>query len=327
MPFSVYVTRNVPDPGLPILTRHCARVDVNPDDATPDRGALLQAVRDRDGLLCMNQDKVDAELLDAAGPRLRAVAVYAVGYDNVDLPVLTARGVAVSNTPDVLTDATADLTWALLMAAARRIPEADRFVRAGRWHGWGPRQMLGLSVAGKTLGIVGAGRIGSAVARRAVGFGMPVLYHDLDAKPELERATGARRAGLDDLLRQSDFVSLHVALTPHTRHLIGARELGLMKPMAVLVNTGRGPLVDEAALATALRDRRIAAAGLDVFEQEPAVHPDLLALDNVALAPHVGSATHEARSKMAEVAATCLVAMLKGECPPQCLNPQALSRR
>ncbi len=327
MVWNVYVTRSIPEPGLSILRRGCQTVEVNPRDAILTRAELLAAAPGRDGLLCMGQDRVDAALLDAAGQRLRAVANYAVGYDNVDVAELTRRGIGFSNTPDVLTEATADLAWALVMAAARRIAGGDRFVRAGRWTGWSPLQMLGLDVAGKVLGIVGAGRIGSAVARRAQGFGMQLLYFNRSARPELERECHAARVPLDELLRRSDFVSIHLPLTEETRHAIGRRELALMKPTAVLVNTSRGPLVDEAALADALREGRIAAAGLDVFEQEPRVHPALLELENVVLVPHVGSATRETRSRMAEVAANCLVAMLRGECPPQCVNPEVFKRR
>lgn len=322
MAFNVYMTRLIPEPGLAILRRECRVVDVNPRDAVLSRAELLEAIGGRDGLLLTGQDRLDEQALDAAGPRLRAVANYAVGYDNVDLPALTARGIGFSNTPDVLTEATADLTWALLLAAARRIAEGDRFVRSGRWQGWGPMQMLGPDVAGQALGLVGAGRIGCAVARRAMGFGMAVLYFNRSPRPELERASRAARMDLDGLLARADFVSIHLPLTAETRHIIGRRELELMKPTAVLVNTSRGPVVDEAALAAALREGTIAAAGLDVYEKEPVVHPDLLRLENVVLAPHLGSATHQTRAKMAEVAAGCLVAMLRGECPPQCLNPE-----
>ena len=319
---NVYVTRDLPEPALPMLRKHCATVDVNPWDRALRRKELLAAVPDRHGILCTGMDPMDTEVLDAAGPALRAIAVCAVGYDNLDLPELTRRGIGASNTPDVLTETTADLAWALLMAAARRVAEGDRFVRAGRWTGWGPRQMLGLDVYGKTLGIVGAGRIGCAVARRARGFGMHILYHNRSPRPQIERELGAERVPLDELLRRSDFVSINLPLTPQTVHAIGPRELALMKASAVLVNTGRGPLVDEAALAEALRTGRIAAAGLDVFEREPGVLPELLTLENVVLTPHVGSGTLETRSRMAEIAARCLLDMMRGACPPQCLNPQ-----
>lgn len=322
MGWNVYVTRELPDPALPLLRDPCQEVAVNPHDRALAREELLAAVAGRDGILCTGQDRIDAELLDAAGAGLRAVANYAVGYDNIDEELLTGRGIPFSNTPDVLTDATADLAWALMLAAARRIVEADRYVRDGLWQGWGPSQMLGMDFAGRMLGIVGAGRIGQAAARRATGFGMQILYWNRSAKPGFEAECGARRVQLDELLRQSDFVSLHLPGTPETRHIIGERELGLMRPTAVLVNTGRGPLVDEAALVAALRERRIAAAGLDVFEEEPKVHPGLIELDNVVLAPHIGSATHQARSKMAEVAATCLIEMMEGRCPPQCVNEE-----
>ncbi len=322
MALSVYVTRDLPDPALPLLRTACETVDVNPHDRALTRAELLAAVPGRDGILCTGMDPMDAQVLDAAGPSLRAIAVCAVGYDNISVPELTLRGIGASNTPHVLTETTADLAWALLMAAARRVAEADRFVRAGLWKGWGPRQMLGLDLYGKTLGVVGAGCIGSAVARRAAGFNMQVLYHNRSPRPELERDLGARRVPLDELLRRADFVSLNLPLTAETQHVIGARELALMKPTAVLVNTGRGPLVDEPALVDALREGRIAAAGLDVFEGEPRVRPELMALDNVVLTPHIGSASTETRSRMAEVSARCLLAMMDGQAPEQCLNPE-----
>ncbi len=322
MALSVYVTRDLPDPALPLLRDACGTVDVNPHDRALTREELLAAVPGRDGILCTGMDPMDDEVLDAAGPSLRAIAVCAVGYDNISVPELTRRRIGASNTPDVLTETTADLAWALLMAAARRVAEGDRFVRAGLWKGWGPRQMLGMDLYGKTLGVVGAGRIGCAVARRATGFNMQVLYHNRSPRPELEREVGAVRVPLDDLLRRSDFVSINLPLTAETQHVIGARELALMKPTAVLVNTGRGPLVDEPALVDALKEGRIAAAGLDVFEGEPQVRPELIALENVVLTPHVGSASFETRSKMAEIAARCLLAMLEGRAPEQCLNPE-----
>lgn len=278
-----------------------------------------------EGLLILLATKVDAGFLSVL-PRLRVVANVAVGYDNVDVPACTARGVVVTNTPDVLTDATADLAWALLLAAARRVAEGDRYVRAGRFTKWDWELMRGVDVHGKTLGIVGAGRIGQAVARRGLGFSMRVLYTARDRKRAFERETGARRVGLAALLRAADFVSIHVPLSAETRHLIGARELALMKPTAVLVNTARGPIVDEAALARALKAGTLGAAGLDVYEKEPRVHPGLLALENVALLPHVGSATAETRRLMYETAVRNLAAALRGEIPPNAVNGRLLPK-
>jgi glyoxylate reductase len=249
----------------------------------------------------------------------------AVGYDNIDLPAATRHGVMATNTPGVLTDTTADFAFALMMAAARRVAEGDRFLRAGRFHGWAIDMLLGQDVWGATLGLVGVGRIGGAVARRARGFGMRLLYTDAVSLPEdVERELGAARVDLATLLREADFVSLHVPLTPETRHLIGAPELARMKPTAVLVNTSRGPVVDEAALAGALRDGAIFAAGLDVFEREPEVHPGLLELDNVVLAPHIASGSVRTRSEMSAMAVRSLVAGLRGERPPNLLNPEVL---
>ncbi len=277
------------------------------------RRTLLAAVRAADGLLCLLTERIDAEFL-AAAPRLRAVANYAVGYNNVDLAAAEARGVIVTNTPDVLTETSADLAFALMLAAARRVVEGDRLVRSGRWNGWKPDQLLGHDVHGATLGIVGLGRIGAAVARRARGFGMRSLYWG--RRRQKRAPAGARYAPLARLLASADFVSIHVPLAPATRHLIGARELARMKRTAILVNTSRGPVVDEAALTTALRRGRIAAAGLDVFEREPAVPAALRRLPNVVLTPHVGSATTATRTAMAVLAARNLVAALAGREPP-----------
>ena len=279
-----------------------------------------------EGMVILLATKVDADLL-ASLPKLRVVSNVAVGYDNVDVPACTARRVIVTNTPDVLTDATADLAWALLLGAARRVTEGDRYVRAGKFRKWDWELMRGVDVHGKTLGIVGAGRIGQAVARRGLGFSMEVLYTARERKPALERLTGARRVALDRLLRASDFVSIHVPLSAETRHAIGARELALMKPTAVLVNTARGPIVDEAALVKALKSGKLRAAGLDVYEREPEVHPGLLGLENVALLPHVGSATAETRRRMYETALRNLVAALAGRRPPNALNAKALGLR
>jgi len=321
---NVYVTRRIPQPGLDLLAENCSQVDVNPEDRVLSRDELLAAVRGRDAVLCLLTDTIDAEVLDAARG-CKIFANYAVGYNNIDVAAATERGIAVTNTPGVLTDATADLTWALLFAAARRVVEGDGFTRAGRFQGWSPMLLLGADISGRTLGIVGAGRIGTAVALRARGFRMRVLYFDRNQNEALEQAVGAEKVELDDLLRQADFVSIHVDLNPTTHHLIGRRELGLMKPTAYLLNASRGPVVDEAALVEALREGKIAGAGLDVYENEPALAPGLAELPNVVLLPHLGSATHGTRTRMATLAATNIVAMLRGERPPNIVNPEVLS--
>ena len=268
-----------------------------------------------DAMITLLTERVDAALLDAA-PRLRVVANYAVGFDNVDVAAATARGICVANTPDVLTEATADLAFALALAAARRLGEGERLVRAGRWTGWAPDQLLGVDVWGRTLGVVGLGRIGQAVARRGRGFGMDVVY----AGPREVPGADARRVDLDDLFAVADVVSLHCPLTPATRGLVDARRLARMKPTAVLVNTARGPLVDEAALAAAVAAGRLAGAGLDVFAEEPRVHPALLACERVVLAPHIGSATTTARARMGELCAGAVRAVLAGERPANLVN-------
>lgn len=317
---NVYITRMIPQDAIRLLEAACDTVEVNPHDRVLTREELLEAVRGRDGLLCLVTDMIDEAVLDAARG-IKGIANYAVGYNNIDVAVATRRGIPVSNTPGVLTDTTADLAWALFFAIARRVAEGDRFIRAGKFTGWGPLTFLGSDVTGKTLGIVGAGRIGVATAARSVGFSMRLLYTSRRRSEEIE-ALGAQYRSLDDLLRESDFVSLHVPLMPETHHLIGARELALMKPTAYLINTTRGPVVDEAALVQALRERRIAGAGLDVFEREPELAQGLAELDNVVVVPHIGSATIETRTKMGIMAATNLLAMLRGEPPPNCVNPE-----
>ncbi len=320
---NVYVTREIPKVGIGLLAEACSRVEVNPEDRVLARDELLRAVRGRDGVLCLLTDAIDAAVLDAA-QGARVFANCAVGYNNIDVAAATARRIAVTNTPGVLTDATADLTWALLFSVARRIPEGDRYTRAGRFTGWAPMLMLGGDISGRTLGIIGAGRIGTAVALRSRGFRMRVLYFDTAQNEPLEQAVGAVRVDLDTLLRESDFVSVHVNLDATTHHLIGARELALMKPTGYLINTSRGPVVDEAALVEALRQRGIAGAGLDVFENEPALAPGLAELDNAVVPPHVGSATIGTRTRMATLAATNLLAALRGERPPNIVNPEVL---
>ncbi|MBK7207232.1 MAG: D-glycerate dehydrogenase [Elusimicrobia bacterium] len=311
---TVLVTRRVPEPGLALLRSRGFRVVVPEKDRPLPRADLLRWVKNADGLLTQLVDRVDAGVF-AAAPRLRVVANYAVGHDNIDKEAARERGVVVTNTPDVLTEATAEMAWALLLGAARRIVEGDRGVRAGDFKGWAPGLHLGQGVSGKILGVVGAGRIGAAVARMSTGFRMRVLYWGRSRNRVLEKAVGARRVPLDRLLRESDFVTLHVPGSAATRHMIGRRELALMKPTAVLVNTARGTIVDEKALVTALRKKRVFAAGLDVYEKEPLLAPGLARLPNAVLAPHAGSATLETRTRMATLAAGNIAAVLAGHKP------------
>ena len=312
MPDRVLVTREIPEAGLRLLADFDVTVLA---ERPPTRDELLEAVRGTSGVLSTATENMDGAVMDAAGEGLRVIANMAVGYDNIDVEAAGERGIVVTNTPGVLDETTADVAFMLVLAAARRLGEGERLLRAGKWEWWGPKQLRGLDVWGKRLGIVGMGRIGRAVARRGRGFGMEILYHNRSRKEDAENELGARYLDLDDLLRESDFVSIHTPLTDETRHLISERELGLMRETAVLVNTSRGPVVDEGALAAALAEGRIFAAGLDVYEEEPKVHPELLELENVVLAPHVGSATIDTRDKMAALAAENLAGVLRGEEP------------
>ena len=323
----VFVTRPIPDNGVRLLVDALgeANVVVSPNDCPISREDLLAGVAGKDAVLPILTDTMDAEVMDAAGPGLKVIANYAVGYNNIDVDAATQRGIAVTNTPGVLTETTADLAWSLLMAAGRRIGEAERYVRADRWKSWGPQLMLGADIHGKTLGIYGMGRIGQAMARRAQGFGMRVIYTDANPlDPQSEEALQATRVDMGVLLTQSDFLTIHCPLLPETTHAFGADEFWAMKPTACLVNTSRGPVVDEEALAAALRAGEIFAVGLDVYEEEPMIHPDLLACENAVLVPHIGSATVETRGKMAKMAAANIVAVLRGETPPNCVNPEIL---
>lgn len=318
----VCVTRRIPQAGLDLLREAFAEVTVSPHDRPLTPAELRDMIAGADGVLATLADTIDATALDAAGPALRVIANFAVGYNNIDLQTATARGIAVTNTPGVLTDATADLAWALLLAVARRIVEADAHFRTGRWTGWGPLQFLGADVAGRTIGIVGGGRIGSAVARRARGFDMSILYNSRRACDQID-ALGGRRVELEALLAASDFVSLHVPLTAETRHMIGAAQLARMKPTAILVNTSRGPVVDEAALVETLRAGRIGGAGLDVYEREPQPAAGLVELANVVVLPHIGSGTRETRTRMSTMAARSILDVLAGHRPAHLVNPQA----
>ena len=312
----IFVTRLIPEPGLLFINGHY-RPDVWPHDLPPSREQLIQRARGADGLLCMLTEKIDGEVMDAIGPQLKVISNMAVGVDNIDVAAATGRGIPVGNTPGVLTEATADQAFALMLAAARRIVEADKFLRAGKWVTWHPSLLLGADFTGATLGVVGFGRIGQAVAKRAQGFDMRVLYHAPNPKP----AYGARAVDLDTLLRESDFVSIHVPLKQETRHLVNKEFLAKMKPNAVLVNTARGGVLDQTALYNSLKENKIFAAALDVTDPEPLpMDSPLLELENCIIVPHLGSATGKTRDKMALLAAENLVAGIKGERLPNCAN-------
>jgi len=321
----VFVTRVIPDAGLTLLQRH-TDPDVWPHDRPPTREELVRGCKDSDALVCLLTEKVDAEVL-AAAPKVRIVANVAVGFDNLDVAAGTKAGVVMTNTPGVLDDTTADLAFALLLCTARRLAEGDRLTRTGTWGGWGIMQLLGHDVHHATLGIVGFGRIGRGGARRALGFDMTVLYSDeYPAPPEVERELRATRVPFEELLTRSDFITLHTPLLPGTKHLINAAALQKMKPTACLINTSRGPVIDEAALVEALRDGTIAGAGLDVYENEPKLSPGLMELENAVLLPHIGSASYATRGKMAEMAANNVIAFFAGKTPPNALNPEVLKR-
>lgn len=322
---NVYVTRRIPEPALELLREHF-EVEVNPYDRVLTREELLENIRGRDAVLCLLTDNIDSEVFDAAGARCRIFANYAVGYNNIDVAEATKRGIVVTNTPDVLNDATADLAWALLFAVSRRVVESDKYARAGKFKGWGPMLFLGNDITGKKLGIVGAGRIGFNFAKKAKGFDMEILYTSNKPNREMGEQLGAKFVDKETLLKESDFVSLHVPLTPSTRHYVGEKEFKLMKNTAVLINTSRGPVVDEKALVKALRDGEIWGAGLDVFENEPEIEEGLLELDNVVLVPHIASATIGTRTNMGLIAARNIVKVLKGERPETCVNPEVLDR-
>jgi len=324
----VYVTRQLFDEALDIL-RSRAEVEVfeGVDDAIP-RDLLLSKVRNVEGLLPLLTDRIDAEMMDA-GENLKVISNYAVGYNNIDVEAATERGIYVTNTPGILTETTADCAFALLMAVARRIAEADRHVRSGGWvHAWGPRMFIGSDVHGKTLGIIGMGRIGTAMAKRARGFEMRVIYHDPYRRRDLEEELGVTYRSMEEVISEADFLSVHVPLTEETHHLMNWERLNTMKRTAFLINTSRGPVVNEQALYKALKERVIAGAGLDVFEQEP-IDPNspLLTLDNIVVTPHIASASIETRTKMAVTAAKNLVSVLEGKEPPNLVNPEVKKRR
>jgi len=323
----VYVTRELPERGLKII-RESFDAEVWPEYSPPPKDVIVKKVANIDALVTLLSDKIDAQVFDAA-PKLKIVAQIAVGFDNIDLKEANKRGIYVTNTPGVLTETTADFAWALLMAVARRVVEADRYIRNGEWRtSWHPNMLVGRDVYGATIGVVGAGRIGSAVAKRAKGFNMRILYYNPSARQALEKELGAKHVSLDTLLKESDFVSVHVPLTKATHHMISSEQLELMKKTAYLINNSRGPVIDEEALYKALREKRIAGAAVDVFEQEPTSrHNPLLKLDNVVVTPHISSASQETRSRMAEWAAENLTTFFKGRTPPNLVNQEVLKNR
>ncbi|MGZ3598150.1 MAG: 2-hydroxyacid dehydrogenase [Syntrophales bacterium] len=322
----ILVTGRLPQDILTGLAKNY-EAHINIEDKPFDRQELLDGIKNKEGLLSMITDNVDEEVLDRAD-HLKMIAQFGVGYNNIDVTAATRRGIPVSNTPGVLTDATAELAFALILAISRRLVEGDRMTREGRFRCWAPMLFLGCEVTGKTLGIIGMGKIGRAVAQRARCFNMPILYHNRSRMSRSEeKELMAKYVDMKTLLSQSDFISLHVPLSEHTRHLIGSQELSLMKPTAYLINTSRGPVVDERALLETLRSGKIGGAGLDVYENEPALTPGLAELENVILLPHVGSGTLETRYRMASMAVENLIAGLSGKVPPNLVNPDILSHR
>jgi len=321
----VFVTRKIPEPGIEILRKEF-EIEVNPYDRVLPKEEIIKGLKGKDGLLCLLTDSIDADVINSE-PKLKMISSYAVGYNNIDIKAATKREIPVSNTPGVLTDATSDMAWALLFSVARRIVEADRFTRAGKFKGWGPMLMHGQDVTNKTLGVVGAGRIGTAFALKSKGFNMNVLYVDEKKNETLEKEVNAKKVTFDELIKKSDFISLHVPLITSTHHLIGEKELEMMKKNAVLINTSRGPVVDEQALVFALKEKQIFGAGLDVYEHEPEIAKELKKLDNAIIQPHSASATIETRTKMAVMAAENMVAGLKGKVPNNCVNMEVFKER
>ncbi len=314
---NIYVTRLIPEDGIKMLQDAFGveNVEINSDDRVLARAELLEKVKGRDGIVCLLTDTIDSEVMDAAGPQCKIFSNYAVGVNNIDLKAAAERNLLITNTPGVLTETTADMAAALMFSVARRVVESDKFMRGGQYKGWAPMLLLGKEVTGQTLGIIGAGRIGSDLAiKMAKGFGMKIIYTDLQLNPELD-ALGARKVEIDELCRESDYISIHVNYYPETHHLINEEKLNMMKKGAILINTARGPIIDETALVKALQEKRIFGAGLDVFEDEPAMKPGLAELDNVIIVPHLGSATIETRTKMSTMAAQNLIDALSGRQP------------
>ncbi len=314
----IFVTRKIPEKGLELLRRH-HEMEINPYDRVLTKKEIINGLQGKEGLLCLLTDTIDKEVIESE-PKLKMIANYAVGYNNIDIKTASKHKIPVSNTPGVLTDTTAEMAWALLFSASRRIVEADKFTRAEKFKGWAPMLMLGQDITNKTLGVIGAGRIGTAFAMKSKGFDMNVLYTDKKTNKELEKKLGAKKVELNKLLKESDFVSLHVPYIDSTHHLIGEEQIKLMKKSSVLINTSRGPVLDEQALVKALRKKWIFAAGLDVYENEPEIEPELYEFDNVILQPHSASASIQTRTKMASIAAKNMIAGLNKKIPPNCVN-------
>lgn len=325
---NIYVTREIPKPGLDLLREKLGDFEINMEDRVLTRDELKEKVKGRDAVLCLLTDPIDAEIMEAAGPQCKIFSNYAVGYNNIDVAQATKRGIMITNTPGVLTEATADIAIALLFACARRIVESDKFTREGKFKGWGPMMFLGQDVRGKTLGIIGAGRIGSDMAKRmAKGFDMKILYIDKGGNPELEQEVGAKKVDMETLLKESDFISVHVNLSEETKHLIDEKEFAMMKPTCIFINTSRGPVVHETALVKALKEKKFFSAGLDVYEREPELEPGLAELSNVVIVPHIASATEGTRTKMALMAAQNLIDALEGKIPEFCVNKEELGKK
>jgi len=321
----IFVTRKIPEPGLDLL-RSKFELEINPENRVLTKEEIMHGIKGKDGLICLLTDTIDKEVIYEE-PKLKMISNYAVGYDNIDVKAATERGIPVSNTPGILTDTTAEMAWALLFSVARRIVEGDKFTRNRKFNGWDPLLMLGQDISHKTLGIIGAGRIGTSFALKSKGFDMDVLYFSNKRNDILEREINAKKVVFHELLKKSDYISIHVPLTPSTHHLIGKKELKMMKKNAILINTSRGPVIDEKALVKALKERWIFGAGLDVYEYEPHIEDELFDLDNIVLQPHSASATYETRTKMALVAAKNMIAGLDGKIPPNCVNMEVFQKK
>ncbi|MFO7677031.1 MAG: D-glycerate dehydrogenase [Thermoplasmatota archaeon] len=321
----IFLTRKIPQPGIDLLKENF-ELDINPENRVLTKKEIMKGIQGKDGLLCLLTDPIDKEVIEHE-PNLKMIANYAVGYDNIDIQAATDKGIVVSNTPGVLTQATAEMAWALLFSVSRRIVEGDTYTRSGKFDGWDPMLLHGVQISNKTLAVIGTGRIGTAFAEKSKGFDMDILYVDETENRTLEQMLHAKKVDIKEALQTADFISLHVPLTDKTYHLIGEKELNMMKNTAVLINTSRGPVIDEKALITALKEKRIFGAGLDVYENEPTIPNELKTLQNVVLQPHSASATHTARTKMALIAAKNMIAGLNAEMPPNCINKEAFGKK